>query len=125
MPPFPPKTTLFAAAQLQLGRGRAILDPRRDNLYGYTAPTRPRLSKAFRQLRQARIPPWPLRILVPPRQDNNCALYWRRRLPTQKLQHGGSMGGGVAAGCRPNRTWEPKIDIPVDNGRTTDYQVFV
>ena len=35
------------------------------------------------------------------------------------------MGGGVAAGCRPNRTWEPKIEIPVDIGRATGYQVSV
>ena len=53
LPPFPPKTTFFAATQLQTYRGRASLDPRRDNLYGYTAPARPRLSKAFRQVGQA------------------------------------------------------------------------
>src|ERR1019366_8400323 len=50
MPPFPPKTTFFAAAQLQIHPARAILDPRRDNLAGYAAPARPKLSKAFRQV---------------------------------------------------------------------------
>src|ERR1039458_2982007 len=62
---FRPKTTSLTAPQLQIHPARAILDPRRDNLAGYAAPTVPRLSKAFRQLRQASIPPWPLRVLVP------------------------------------------------------------
>ena len=46
----PAKKTFLAAAQLQTYRVRAILDPRRDNLGGYTAPAVPRPSKAFRQM---------------------------------------------------------------------------
>src|ERR1017187_8526160 len=41
------KTTFLAAGELQIHPARAILDPRRDNLYGYVAPALPGLSKAF------------------------------------------------------------------------------
>src|ERR1035437_5347811 len=50
---FREKKTFVTAPQLQPSRGRAILDPRRDNLAGYAAPTVSRLSATFRQLRQA------------------------------------------------------------------------
>ena len=44
---FRPKTTFVAAEELQIHAARVILDPRRDNLAGYTAPALPRLSAAF------------------------------------------------------------------------------
>jgi hypothetical protein len=41
-----------AAGELQIHPARAILDARRDNLDGYTAPALPMLSKTFRQVRK-------------------------------------------------------------------------